>query len=265
VPVSAADRGKLTQVLVNLLLNAAQAIQSGKVDENEVRVATRRRGDRVIVSVEDTGHGIPDDLRDRIFEPFFSTKPRGVGTGLGLSLAAELVRKHGGEIRTEDTAGRGTRFDIVLPVNTGLTAAETPEAAEVKKATPTVRGRVLVVDDEPVVLKVVHRMLEKNYDVVTAGGGRAALDIIAGDGAFDVVLCDLLMPSVDGQALFEALRESAPQLCDRFVFFTGGVFTPRMRDFVSQVKRPVVEKPVDRARLIEVLDQIAHKTPTASS
>jgi PAS domain S-box-containing protein len=258
VPAVLANESRLGQVFLNLLINAAQAVPEGDVERNEIRVATRHAGGRVVVEVRDTGPGIPPEVLGRLFDPFFTTKPVGVGTGLGLTICHGIVTALGGEIAVQSEPGRGALFRVSLPA----VEAEEQEAAHVEApdAAPARRGRVLVVDDEPLIGKVVRRMLGREHEVVALTRPREALSRLASGERFDLILCDMMMPEMTGMDVFDALGGLAPEQLGRMVFLTGGAFTPRARDFLERIPNPHIEKPFDeaslRAHLIERLGAI---------
>lgn len=265
VPAIAADRGKLTQAVVNLLLNAAQAITEGSAEAHQIRVHTRAERERVVISVTDTGVGIPDDIRDRIFEPFFSTKPREQGSGLGLSLCAEIVRQHSGWIQVTSTLGKGSRFDVLLPMDTGLVPNRNRAAvAEEAPVAPVRSRRVLIVDDETFVLRAFRRTLAPPNDVVVAEGGGEAIEILKGDVDFDAIVCDLMMPQVDGVMLYNFIRDHAPSLLNRIVFCSGGAFTERAKEFVAAMPNLILEKPVSADELRQAIERVATKPAEAT-
>jgi len=243
VPLVVACPGKISQVLVNLLVNAAHALPEGDVEANRIVVRTRRQGDQVTITVEDTGSGMDERVRARIFEPFYTTKPRELGTGLGLSLSAEIVRQHGGEIEVSSAPGQGSTFSVSLPIGqvrpSSLQGLAVPNVEAGRR-----RLRVLAVDDEELLLRSLERTLGRRHELVTALGGRAGLAAMEGDDRWDVVLCDLMMPDLDGQRLYETVARDRPQIARRFVFMSGGAFTPRTKEFVARVDRPVLHKPV---------------------
>jgi signal transduction histidine kinase len=255
VPPIAADHGKLVQVATNLLVNAARAIPEGDAAGNEVELTTWAEGDRVWLRVRDTGCGIPLELQPRIFEPFFTTRPRGVGTGLGLPVSAEIARLHGGEIRFTSQPGRGSTFELVLPRRTGLTAQVvvlTPEPAA-----PRGRPRVLVVDDEPALLAAYRRTLGHDYDLTVARSGEEALALIHRSPAWDAILCDLVMPGLDGEGFLERLRASHPALVERVAFCSGGAFTERTMRFADGLGAELLHKPLERDQVDRVLRRLA--------
>ena len=217
VPHVRGNRGRLGQVLMNLLVNAAQAIPEGSEEPQHIRIATRREGGRAVLSVEDSGPGVPDQLKSRIFEPFFTTKPPEIGTGLGLSLVAEIVRRHEGTIEVGVGQYGGARFEIGLPLFEAGSQALSAESSQRETPAPA-RARILLIDDDGILLRSVQTLLEPEHEVVTALGGADGLTILERDQDFDVVLCDLLMPRVDGVAVFSVLEKTAPQLAERVVF-----------------------------------------------
>ncbi|MEZ4226468.1 MAG: ATP-binding protein [Polyangiaceae bacterium] len=248
IPPVRGDRMQLTQVVMNLLVNAAQAFDQAPARENRVRVTTFTQGERICVAVQDNGVGIAD--ASRIFEPFFTTK-RDVGTGLGLSVAADIALRHKGLIEVESEAGAGSRFVLSLPLQSGLSVKQASAPPSALRA--HYRARVLIVDDEPSILRAFQRLLRDRHEVVTAPGGKEALQLVAGDQQFDVILCDVMMPDVDGVAFYEGLQKTAPPLQRRVVFCTGGEFTERARSFLTRIERPVLNKPVDAQVLLDTI------------
>jgi len=246
-PLALGNESRLGQVFVNLLVNAAHAIPEGHADQNEIRIVTDATADgRVVIEVRDTGLGIPGDARPHIFEPFFTTKPVGVGTGLGLAICHGIVTSLGGEIELEDQRPRGTIVRVILPAPREPTI-ERP-AMELTAVAPR-RGRVLVVEDEPQIARTLRRLLEREHDVTIATDGRAALDAVRADDAFDVILCDLMMPAMTGMDLHDELARTDPALADRMIFLTGGAFTTRARDFLDAVPNARIDKPFEPAAL----------------
>lgn len=251
VPMVESNEARLGQILLNLLVNAAQAIPEGRVSDNEIRVLTRTAASgRVVIEVRDTGTGIPRALLARIFDPFFTTKPVGVGTGLGLSLCRRMVTDLGGEIVVESEVGTGTMFRLTLPAASSEPRAESPAEGV---AGPARRARVLVVDDESAVGRALQRSLGRYHDVVVVTQGRAALTRIASGERFDAILSDIMMPDVTGMEIHEELSRIAPDQATRMIFLTGGAFTARAREFLDRVPNPCMEKPFEMASLLAVI------------
>jgi nitrogen-specific signal transduction histidine kinase len=258
VPLVIADEARLGQVFINLLLNAAQAIAPGHVKDNEVRVSARTSSDgRAVVEVRDSGCGIPPELLGRIFDPFFTTKPVGVGTGLGLAICRRIVTALGGSIGVESEPGRGTCFRVILPVSQALPAKEVPPPVAASR--PIRAGRILVVDDEPMICAVVRRLLTGQHQVVVSSSVREALQTLNDDAAFDVILCDLMMPDMTGMDMHAALLATAPALAERLVFMTGGAFTAYGREFLNSIGNDRIEKPFDAQKLKAVIMKLVDR------
>jgi two-component system cell cycle sensor histidine kinase/response regulator CckA len=246
-----ANQTKLAQVFLNLLVNAAQAIPEGRASENAVLVCvgTDERGNAV-VEVRDTGVGIPEANLSRVTEPFFTTKPVGVGTGLGLSVCRNIVEGYMGRLSIESVVGWGTNVRVTLPP---APVGFARRASSVKlHAVRLQRYRVLIVDDDPMVLRSYQRVL-RNHEIQTATSGREALEILARNPEFDVILCDLMMPELTGMDVYDRLREGGHGLERRIVFLSGGIFTERARSFLETVPNLRFEKPLDPERLQAVL------------
>jgi PAS domain S-box-containing protein len=261
VPCVEANEVHLIQVFLNLLINAAHAIEPGAADQNEVRITTWRGEDgRVRVSITDTGSGMSPEVRSRLFTPFFTTKPVGEGTGLGLSVCQGIVTRLGGHIEVHSEQGRGSTFTVVLPASSSTPSESLAVAAA--SSPPTVRGgRVLVVDDDPFVRTALRRALEPAHAITLASGAREALGRILQGGAFDLILCDLMMPEMTGMELFAELQRLHPSQAEAVVFFTGGAFTAATRDFLEQQRGRVLHKPLDTAHLLELLRDRLERRP----
>lgn len=243
VPRVVANEARLGQVFLNLILNAAQALPDGRAESNEIRVSTRREGDRVIIEVSDTGPGIPPDIIDRIFEAFFTTKAVGVGTGLGLAISQRIVTDMGGRLTVASAPGKGSTFRVALPV-TDQRAGDAPATVEVP-ARGGRRGHILVVDDEELILRSVERSLGDEHEVVAVLSAKEALALCAGGQTFDLILCDLMMPDMTGVDLHLELTRVAPEQARRMIFLTGGAFTETARQFLADAPRNHIEKPFD--------------------
>ena len=250
-----ASEGKLSQVFLNLLLNAAHAIGDGDPKKDEIRIRTWVDAENVFAEVQDTGAGIARQNLGRIFEPFFTTKPVGVGSGLGLSICRNIIAEFGGDLRVESELGAGARFVVRLPVR--QRASELPRARVAAAPTPArARGRILVVDDEPAIRSIVARVLEREHEIVTAASGDAAREILDNDPHFDVIICDLMMPGMTGMDLHEWLVTHRPALAQRTVFISGGAFTERASEYVARVGNTRLDKPFDPATLTRVVSEM---------
>jgi len=251
VPPVNADEMRLGQVVINLLVNAAHAIEPGRASENEVRISTATDGQgRAVIEVYDSGCGIPPAILGRIFEPFFTTKVEGMGTGLGLSICHGIVKSVGGTIAVESEVGKGTTFRVVLPP-----AVQEEQAASTERAAPFVAGRarVLVVDDEEMILRVVKRLL-RGHDVIAVTSAKEGLAHIDRGEYFDVIFSDLMMPDVTGVEFYATLLGRSPELARRVVFITGGATTAAGEDFLRSVPNQRIEKPFEGRSLGEAVE-----------
>jgi PAS domain S-box-containing protein len=242
-----ADEGRLVQVFINLLVNAAQAIPEGQVEKNEIRVTTGKNAvGRVLIEVRDTGPGMTREVLSRIFDPFYTTKPVGVGTGLGLSICHGIIHALGGEITVASEPGQGTMFRVLLP------PAQLPEVKSEAPSVPSApvlkSGRILVVDDDAMVGNTIRRVL-RGHDVTVLADGREARDLLAKGERFDLILCDLMMPEMTGMELHAELARTTPEQVERMLFVTGGAFTPAAREFLDRVPNERLDKPFDHKNL----------------
>lgn len=252
------DRGRIHQVLMNLLVNARDAMPSGGV----VRVRARQleaegassTGPWVGISVEDSGVGMDENTRARIFEPFFTTKPADKGTGLGLAIVLDVVASHGGTIECQSELAHGTTFQISLPGADPATLrreALTPYGVllPTRAAPDGSTGRVLVVDDEPMVRRTVKRLLERaGYRVEDAPDGQTAVDMVRSKpDRFDVVVMDLDMPELDGESASRMIRSIEPGL--PVVVLSGLCDEPRRRRLEELGVRSILQKPCDALTL----------------
>jgi PAS domain S-box-containing protein len=255
VPPIQADEGRLIQIVVNLVANAAQALSQAPDRRRLIRVTTRtdERGG-ALLEVMDTGCGIPADQLEHIFEPFYTTKPIGLGTGLGLSVVHGIVTALGGAIEVDTVAGEGTTFRIELPA--AMVASEAAPAPEPAPPPAVRRRRVLVIDDEPLLARAARDVLMPPHEVDTALGAGPALDLLAA-GDFDAILCDVMMPGMDGLALHAEIARRWPGREKRILFMTGGVFDDRLAAALGRVGQPLIHKPFDWGELLAAIDQVA--------
>jgi two-component system, cell cycle sensor histidine kinase and response regulator CckA len=230
-----ADGHQVQQVLLNLVINAEQAMLAANGRGTlVVRSWHAADQDTVVLEVNDDGPGIPDDLQPKIFDPFFTTKEVGKGTGLGLTVAYAIVQEHGGRIRLESRPNKGASFYVELPVS-GAKAA--PPAARARVDVPGVvvaGGSILVVEDEAKLASaVVDALRDAGYIVQHAADGEEALEKVQAE-PFDLVICDLKMPRVDGMAFYRMLSAAAPTLSKRVIFVTGDVAGTDAESFLEE-------------------------------
>jgi CheY-like chemotaxis protein len=251
-PLVEASEAHLGQVLVNLILNAAQSIREGEADRNEVRVSVETGpGGEMVLEVRDTGAGMSPEVLARVFDPFFTTRPVGSGSGLGLSICHGIVASLGGRIEAESTPGRGSAFRVTLPASPGSPGARPPRRPSVA----TARRRILLAEDDPLVARAVRRTLSRDHDVSLVESGRAALEILARE-QFDLVISDLLMPEMTGMDLHAELSRTRPEIANRMIFLSGGAFTEAAREFLARVPNPQIEKPFDPQQLRELIRRL---------
>ncbi len=261
LPTLQADPHQLHQVVVNLVTNAHQALRD-MPPPRQLTLTTQydRARTMVILEVVDTGPGIPPAMQARIFEPFFTTKPPGVGTGLGLSLCRGIIEGHGGTISVQSQPGHGTRFRVELPVE--VAASPHPELLRTESP-PTERvhpSRILVVDDEPGITSALAYLLRRSgYAVEMAANGRIALAKLQ-EQTYELILCDLRMPELDGPGFYEALQQHYPQLRQRIIFLTGDTLSPEARAFLDKVDVPRLAKPFRALDVRRLVRQVLQKS-----
>jgi PAS domain S-box-containing protein len=264
VPPVIANASRLGQVFLNLLVNAAHAIEDGHAEANEVRIRVRADDARVYVEIEDTGVGIPASVLPRIFDPFFTTKPAGVGVGLGLSICDRIVEAFGGTIAVTSRLGFGSTFRVALPIASKVSLA----VAEEHPVPSQPRSRILMIDDEPAVGRSIRLLLAPDHEVINVTRALDGLARLDSGEHFDLILCDVMMPEMSGIELYEQLESRYPTYLQRIVFMTGGAFTSQARDALEQLGAPRLEKPFSEAalrRAIAVVSPPDDVAPTASS
>ena len=245
VPRVIGTESKLSQVVLNLLVNAAQAIEAGNVESNAITVRTLLdKHGRPRLEIQDTGIGIPQEYLRRVFDPFFTTKPVGVGTGLGLSISHRIVSEFGGEIGIESQHQHGTLVWMALEAAPAEVAAPPKQPTFPPPSNREHAARVLIVDDEPAILRALSRVLS-GYQVTRALSGKEAVAHIEQSGPFDVVFCDVMMPELSGIDVYERAKEVCPGQEERIVFITGGAFTEHAAKFIESIDNPKLGKPFD--------------------
>ncbi len=252
LPEVDADADRLGQLVLNLIVNAQQALESVPAPR-ELRIETDMKpgqagATQLWLRVSDNGPGVPADMQERIFEPYFTTKNEAVGTGLGLAVSRAVAREHGGELHLEPTP-RGASFLLELP----LQAASAPAAAAAvpAAAAAAVAQQLLVVDDEPEIADLMRSMLEAaGFEVATAESGAVALAMLA-EKRFDAIVSDLRMPDFDGAALWREVSARQPHLARRMLFVTGDTLSPGARRFLADSGCDSLDKPFTKADLLQ--------------
>jgi PAS domain S-box-containing protein len=251
------NEARLEQVVVNLLLNAAQAMPETRSEDNEIRVDVRPDADgHAVLEVHDNGAGIAPDVLPRIFDPFFTTKPVGVGTGLGLSICHGIVTSLGGQIAAYSERERGTTFKVVLPTSETVAEDTQSRTSRPPSSHSGKRARVLVIDDELPIANTLPELLAPEHLVVAATSAREGLAKLDAE-EFDVIFCDLMMPGMSGIELYERVRTERPGLEQRIVFMTGGAFTARAAEFLASVDNLRVEKPFSLGLIESIVRDMA--------
>lgn len=251
LPLTLADPTQLQQVVLNLLVNAEQALLEGR-GEGRVWIRTRHvpatersaPAGWILLEVADDGMGVPPAIASRIFDPFFTTKPPGVGTGLGLSIVYGIVQQHGGEVSLESPPNGGARFVVKLPVMALPADARTVSASAQTESGATISPcRILVIEDEPSVAQLIADVLrEEGHRAETALDSKEGLTRLS-RSHYHLVVCDLRMPVLDGEAVFDALRRAGSPLRNRILFVTGDVLAPKTLHFLERNRLPYLTKP----------------------
>jgi two-component system NtrC family sensor kinase len=243
LPLFQADSAQIHQVIINLLVNAQQALRDS-APPRQITITTGfdQAQNRLVFELADTGPGIPAVIQTRIFEPFFTTKPLGVGTGIGLSLCRNIIESHGGTIDVTSHPGQGAVFRITLPVGEPAPVVATPSPAQ-SLAPSSASSTIVVVDDEPGIRRALaHLLRREGHTVDTAMDGRQALQMLQ-EQQYDLVLCDLRMPELDGPGLYREIATSQPHYLQRFVFLTGDTLSAESEAFLNQSGAPRLVKP----------------------
>lgn len=251
------DEGRLTQVVVALLVNAAQAMPAGRAQNNTISVRTSDGEGHVVLDIEDTGVGISASVLPRVFDPFFTTKAVGSGAGLGLSICHGIVTSLGGQITVESTEGHGTHVRVVLPASP-VRVVE-PAAAPAAGAAGEVQS-VLLVDDDQRVALALRRMLERHGlagEVTLVASGAEALSRLRGGRRYDAILCDVMMPEQSGLELYDQIRVLDERQAGRLLFITGGAFASELQRRLEELGRPCLSKPIQLEELRRVIAELA--------
>ena len=254
-----ANVSELQQMLLNFLINAEQALETFDGPRG-ITLRTHADASEVRIECRDTGPGIPPGIRTRIFDPFFTTKPEGIGTGLGLSICYGIVKSHGGRIWVESEPGHGASFIVALPIDLRTEPRPMPETTTDQAPEPGTLA-VLVVDDEPGIRQATARFLNRSgIQVRAVSDGAEALRALRTQ-TFDVILCDVRMPGMNGRDFLARLREQAPRLVSTLIFATGDTLEPDTAALLADAGAPSLAKPFDFDALEQLVREVAARAP----
>ncbi|MBW2589764.1 MAG: PAS domain S-box protein [Deltaproteobacteria bacterium] len=269
-PVVAVDRGQIEQVLLNLYVNAWQAMPDGGELYLETKILTlddayckphqAKPGRYARISVTDTGIGMDESVCQRIFDPFFTTKEKARGTGMGLSSAYGIIKNHAGIIAVYSEVGQGTTFNIYLPVSHATAYRDVPTKTELVKGSET----VLLVDDEEMIINVAQAMLEKlGYSVVVAKDGEQAVDTVKSNGdEIDLVILDLIMPGIDGGKAFDLIHEIQPAM--PVILSSGYSLNGQANDIIQRGCNGFIQKPFNISELSQKVRKILDEAKSSA-
>jgi PAS domain S-box-containing protein len=255
LPAILADNDQIGQIIINLLMNAQQALIEKDFPRN-IQIESYSKEDKQFVVITDNGDGIPEELRQRIFDPFFTTKAEGAGTGIGLSVSRAIAREHGGELSLQSSE-QGASFLLELPVEEiTLKAKPKPKVSQSKSAS----GQVLVVDDDlEIALIMVEILTNAGYKANHVHDGAAALTWLKHHSC-DVIFCDIRMPGQDGPGFWHSLCKLNPALSQRVAFITGDTLSASVEPFLKETKQPWLEKPFSPEDLLKLASQLLATT-----
>jgi PAS domain S-box-containing protein len=269
LPRTLIDFHQMQQVLLNLVNNAQYAMtRKRQANPSKLHVRSSLHDGAILIEIADNGEGMDQETLERIFDPFFTTREAGKGTGLGLSVSYGIVKEHGGRIWARSDPGKGSAFLIELPVREEEGASAPGEAGVHRVAETTIRpgSRILVVDDEPVVLQLFVNLFEgRGYKVDTAVNGKEAYDNV-NLKSYDLVITDLRMPEMDGVELYGKLLVRRPELKGRVIFITGDIVESETARFAADANIPTLSKPIEVTEVVKIVDEmLAHPASTYST
>lgn len=260
LPEMSADADQLTQVFTNLMVNAQQALLEIPPPRRlKIETSFARAEQTAKIVFADNGPGVPEAIRSRIFEPFYTSKPVGIGTGIGLSFSYGVITSHGGQIELDLSELEGARFVMVLPL---AVLASPPVESAFAEPIGVKPQTILIVDDEADIAEMLAEILTSaGHRIDMAASGNEALRRLSARD-YDVILSDLKMPDLDGPGLYQRLRESHPHLIDRVIFISGDTFRRRAAEFLAQTGRPLLEKPFIPNDVIQAVNQVLNQGPS---
>ncbi|MBN2342792.1 MAG: GAF domain-containing protein [Deltaproteobacteria bacterium] len=251
VPTILASPGRLAQCILNLLLNAAEAISPGGVNNNTITIRTFAKDNRACLQVTDTGAGISPANISKIYDPFFTTKDA-TGAGLGLATCKNIVTELEGNIAIESTLEEGTTVTLLFPIHKEKITRFVEQKLD-EMEFPPVSGRILLIDDEEGIRIALKRIL-RTYTIVESSSGKDAIELLTHDADFDLILCDLMMPNTSGIDVHKWLSEHIPQLAADVMFMTGGIFTDNAKKYLQHIDNVLIDKPFNRKFVQQIVN-----------
>lgn len=257
IPYIIGNRSRLAQVFLNLLINAAQAIPPEQ-DNRRVVITTNTKDNQVLVAITDNGLGMDEDTQKKIFEPFYTKKFWGNGTGLGLSVVLRIVENHGGTVVVKSKLGEGTTFEIYLPTGQEETISSVANkiALPTKLKLPQKRRQILLVDDNELFRKSVSRLISNVYDVEQVGTGSAAVELLRAGRKYDAVVVDLCLPQVSGIALIQQIEAEFSDSVRSICILTAGAYLSHQEEFLATQRYPMLRKPIEPDVLLRALEEM---------
>jgi PAS domain S-box-containing protein len=251
LPETYINFGKIGQVFLNLLTNAVRSFETLDVEQNVITLRTWAEGDEIFAGIRDNGRGIPPELQQKIFEPFYTGSTSEGGTGLGLTIAMDALKILGGGLELSSEVGVGTEFTVRIPVLPCLN--DLVKVAEKKPSVPPLhRPKILIVDDEAALVRSLKRSLARRWNVLTACSVDDAVKILA-ETSVEAILCDVMIPGKSGTTLFAQTKKLYPGLERRIIFMTGGVFAEQEKAVLDNISNPIIEKPFDMEEIENLL------------
>ncbi len=263
LPALVVPRARVTQVIMNVFVNALHAIDEIERPSHRIRISARADEDFVAIAVTDTGPGIAPDALERIFDPFFTTKRQALGTGLGLSISREILRRLGGELSVESVFGEGATFLCFLPISSAEALeragrATAPDSASAPASAPaTDSASVLVVDDDERVLRSYARLLGQDHRLMVAYDGQEAMELIESGSAPDVLVVEVDLPGSNGREFVGWLQAEHPALARRTILATSGGSRASFQEFLHAYSGIIVHKPLRGPELLAAIEAVA--------